>query len=110
MDAKDRIRIQHMIDAATEAMASAASRTRADLETDHIWALGLMKCIEIVGEAAARVSNETCNAYPDIPWPIIVGMRNRLVHAYFDVDFDQIWSTLQNDLPELTAQLKAILK
>ncbi|MBN2529079.1 MAG: DUF86 domain-containing protein [Deltaproteobacteria bacterium] len=109
MDSKDRIRIQHMIDAATEAMESAATRTRKDLDKDHIWTLGLIKCIEIIGEAAARVSAETCEAYPEIPWPIIVGMRNRLVHVYFDVDLDQVWSTIQTDLPELTAQLKAIV-
>lgn len=109
MDSRDRIRIQHMIDAATEAMDAAASRTRDDLEEDHIWTLGLIKCIEIIGEAAARVSSETSDAYADIPWPFIVGMRNRLVHVYFDVDLDQVWSTIQTDLPQLTAQLKAIL-
>ncbi|MBN2718436.1 MAG: DUF86 domain-containing protein [Deltaproteobacteria bacterium] len=109
MDAKDRIRIQHMIDAATEVMDSATTRTREDLDKDHIWTLGLIKCIEIIGEAAARVSAETCDAYPEIPWSIIVCMRNRLVHVYFDVDLDQVWSTIQTDLPELTAQLKAIV-
>lgn len=109
MDSKDRIRIQHMIDAATEAMESVAPRSREDLENDHIWALGLIKCIEIIGEAAARVSDECQSMHPQIPWPFIVGMRNRLVHVYFDVDNDQVWSTVQKDLPELTAQLKSIL-
>jgi uncharacterized protein with HEPN domain len=110
MDSKDRIRIQHMIDAAVEAVESAALRNREDLEKDHIWALGLIKCIEIVGEAAARVSHETYNAYTEIPWPFIVGMRNRLIHGYFDVDFDQVWSTIQTDLPALISQLKSILR
>lgn len=109
MDSKDRIRIQHMIDAATEAMESVASRSRKDLDKDHIWALGLIKCIEIIGEAAARVSDDCQSMHPQIPLPVIVGMRNRLVHVYFDVDNDQVWSTVQKDLPELTAQLKSIL-
>ncbi|MBN2343278.1 MAG: DUF86 domain-containing protein [Deltaproteobacteria bacterium] len=110
MDSKDRIRIQHMIDAATQAMESTATRTREDLDKDHIWTLGLIKCIEILGEAAARVSTECQSTHPQIPWPIIVGMRNRLVHVYFDVDLDQVWSTLQTDIPQLTEQLKTILE
>jgi uncharacterized protein with HEPN domain len=88
MPDKDIIRLRHMIDAAEEAVDTAVSRSREDLEKDHILALGLIKCVEIVGEAAARVSTEFCDAHPEIPWAEIVGMRNRLVHAYFDVDLE----------------------
>ena len=109
MQDKDIIRLRHMVDAAEEAVTASASRTREDLEKDHIFALGLIKCVEIIGEAAARVSPEYRDAHPEIPWSEIVGMRNRLVHVYFDIDLEQVWSTVQVDLPSLIPQLRALL-
>ena len=109
MPDKDLIRLRHMVDAAEEAVAAAASRTREDLEKDHIFALGLIKCVEIIGEAAARVSDEFRKAHPELPWAEIVGMRNRLVHVYFDIDLEQVWSTVKVDLPALIPQLRSLL-
>ena len=109
MSRADRIRLQHMLDAAREAMSSLEGRTRADLERNRIWALGLIKCVEIIGEAAARVSPETRKEYPHIPWAQIVAMRNRLVHVYFDLDLDQIWSAVTEDLPQLATELEKTL-
>ena len=88
MHKSDRIRLQHMLDAAREAIASVQGRVRADLDHDRIWVLGVVKCIEIIGEAAARVTLETRSQFPQIPWPQIAGIRNRLVHVYFDLDLD----------------------
>lgn len=105
----DRIRVQHMLDAARDATASVQGRVRQDLDRDRIWALGLVKCIEIIGEAAARVSPEARSQFPQIPWMQIVGMRNRLVHAYFDLDLDQVWNAVAQDLPPLIAALETIL-
>lgn len=67
----------------------------------------LIYTIEIIGEAAARVSDETRKVMPQIPWPSIVGMRNRLIHAYFDVDLDILRQTVSEDLPALLEQLEA---
>lgn len=72
--------------------------------------LALVKAIEIIGEAGARVSIEGRDATPDVPWPEIVGMRNRLVHAYFDVDLDVVWTTVRHDLPPLVEALQAALE
>ena len=77
----DLLRLRHMRDAGKEAMGSALQRTRADLERDHVWALGLVKCLEIIGEAAARIGTDTQNRYPQVPWAQIIAMRNCLVHA-----------------------------
>lgn len=85
MPKDDRVRLRHMLDAASEAVEFAKGKTRADLERDRLLVLGLLKCIEIVGEAAARVSPDVQSRYPRIPWLDIVGMRNRLVHVYFDL-------------------------
>lgn len=63
-----------------------------------------------MGEAAARVSEPAREAHPQIPWSQIVGMRNVLVHVYFDIDHDQLWETVVRDLPPLTAALELILR
>jgi uncharacterized protein with HEPN domain len=109
MPGADRIRLQHMLDAAREAQGFLAGKGRAELEADRLLALGLVKCIEILGEAASRVSPEAQARHAGIPWRDIVGMRNRLIHAYFDVDLDQVWNTVTQDLPPLVAQLEKAL-
>lgn len=108
MHAEDNVRIQHMIDAAESAMRFTQGRGRADLDTDEMLRFALTHAIEIVGEAASKVSVETRSALPQIPWAAVAGMRNRLAHAYFDVNPDILWRTAQQDIPELLAQLKAI--
>ncbi|MGH8480032.1 MAG: HepT-like ribonuclease domain-containing protein [Gammaproteobacteria bacterium] len=84
-------------------------KVRTDLDDDRLLVLGLLKCIEIVGEAAAHIGPDTKSCYPEIPWADIVGMRNRLVHAYFDIDPDRVWDTLEQDLPPLVDTLEKIL-
>lgn len=92
-----------------EAAAFARERTRADLDTDRLLVLGLLKSLEIVGEAAARVKRKTRDAYPSVPWQDLIGLRNRLIHVYFSVDLDRVWDTVVNDLPPLIAALQRIL-
>ena len=66
--------------------------------------------LEIIGEAAARLSDETRAAIPEIPWADVIGMRNRLVHVYFDIDLERLWDTVQQDLPRLAAELDRVLE
>ena len=110
MSKDDWIRIKHMLDAAEEVRKSVAGRQRDDLEKDYVWTLGLVKCVEIIGEAAAQVARDTKASYPQIPWSQIIGMRNRLIHAYFDIDLDQVWKTAIEDLPPLVTALERILE
>lgn len=98
-----------MLDAAEEAVSFIVGRRREDLDTDQILALALVRSIEIVGEAGARVSGGGRAEVPDIPWRQIVAMRNRLIHAYFDVDLDVVWRTVKDDLPPLIETLKNAL-
>ncbi len=102
----DEIRLLHMLDAAREAVAFARGRTRGDLDNDRQLVLALVKDVEIVGEAATQVTALTRQGLPEIPWEQIVGMRNRLVHAYFDFNLDIIWKTVQSDLPKLISLLE----
>lgn len=106
MSPDDRWRVAHMIEAAEHALAFTAGRSRADLDSDVMLRLALTRAVEILGEAASQVSEAGRNELSDIPWPRIVGMRNRIVHAYFDINLDILWDTLQLDLPPLLAQLK----
>lgn len=98
-----------MLDHAREAIAMCRGLTRASLDTDRKLNLALVRLVEIVGEAANRVSKASHVQYPNIPWPRVIGMRNRLVHGYDDVDFDILWETVQLDLPPLIAELEKIL-
>jgi uncharacterized protein with HEPN domain len=103
----DLIRLRHMYDAACEAIEFTRSRTRSDLEKDRMLVLSLTKDIEIVGEAAYQISLESRQQLKEIPWDDIIGMRHRLVHAYFDINLDILWQTVTSDLPELIALLKS---
>ncbi len=105
----DSLRLRHMLDAARDAIEFARGRSRRDLETDRMFALALVKCIEIIGEAAAAVSEDFQRNNNSIPWVDIVGMRHRLVHGYFAVDMDRVWDTVSVDLPPLMAELEKIV-
>lgn len=102
----DVIRLRHMLDAAEEALLFARGRSREDLGVDRQLVLALVKEVEIIGEAAFRVSHETREHLPEIPWEDIIGMRHRLVHAYFDINLDILWQTVQQDLPPLVSALR----
>jgi uncharacterized protein with HEPN domain len=106
----DEIRLRHMLEHAREARGMIQGKERADLLKDRILELALVRLIEIVGEAAARVSPEGCRKYSGVPWPQIIGMRNRLVHGYDQVDLDVLWDTIEHDLPPLVVELERILE
>ena len=106
---KDRIRFQHMVDHATEALNMIKGRTREDLDNDRQLNLSLVRLLEIVGEAASRTSESTRSSHSELPWIQIIGLRNRLIHGYDEVDFDILWTILQDDLPLLVIQLKQSL-
>jgi uncharacterized protein with HEPN domain len=101
MPLDDLIRIRHMRDAASEALSFTAGKTRIALDSDRMLILAIIKELEIIGEAASKVSCETRERFAEIPWQDVVGMRNRLIHGYFDVDIDRVWDTVNIDLPEL---------
>jgi uncharacterized protein with HEPN domain len=105
----DRVSLQQMLDHAHEALALAAGRSREELDTDRVLHLAMTRLLEILGEAAGRVTDRMRQQHPSIAWIGIVGLRNRLIHGYDEVDCDILWSILQNDLTPLVAQLESIL-
>ena len=69
----------------------------------------IVRAIEVIGEAASKVADETKATSPGIPWISIIGMRNRLIHGYFDIDSDVVWKTVTEEIPELHRSLKLLL-
>ena len=107
MQVEDIVRIRHMIEACESALAFAKGRVRADLDIDKMLQFALVQAVQIVGEAASKVSAEARAELPDVPWAVITGMRNRLVHAYFEINQDILWTTVRQALPDLLAHLKS---
>ncbi len=105
----DIVRLRHMLDSAREVIDFVRGKRREDLNQDRLLVLGLVKALEIIGEAAYQISEETRRQVPEIPWEDIVGMRHRLVHAYFDINLDILWNTVKKDLPPLISALEKVL-
>ncbi len=108
MRAEDRVRLLHMIDAAESIDQFLTGRERAHLDQDRMLLFAVIRAIEIIGEAAGKISRDTQLAHPTIPWSAIVGMRNRLIHGYFDIDTDIVWSTVSREIPTLLSRLRAM--
>ena len=106
---EDRVRLSHMRDAAVEAVSFIAGKSRTDLDADRQLVLALVKSIEIIGEAAMKVSRGGKAETSEVPWRDIIAMRNRLIHAYFDIDLDILWQTVTFELPTLVQGLEHLL-
>lgn len=110
MPPDDRVRLLHMIEAADAVAAFIAGRDRGALDTDRMLLFALVRAVEVLGEAASRVSVETRLTVPAVPWSKITAMRNRLVHAYFDIDLDILWKTAAEEIPLLCRALREIVE
>jgi uncharacterized protein with HEPN domain len=102
------VALRQMRDHAREAMNLVAGKSRADLDGSRILSLAIVRLLEILGEAAGRVPGDVRQAHATIPWSEIIGMRNRLIHGYDQVDLDIVWAVVTSDLPALVAQLDHI--
>ncbi len=106
---EDRVRLAHMLEAAMEIRQYTEASTREELERDRKLVHSLVRLLEIIGKAGAQTSEELRAEAPTIPWAIIIGMRNRLIHAYFSVNLDVVWSTSTQDIPPLITELQKLL-
>ena len=105
----DLIRLQHMLDHTTEAVELTQGKMRNDLDADRLLGLALIRLLEIIGEAANRVSADYRTSHPSIPWAQIISLRNRLIHGYDSVDMDILWEIVSKDLPSLIGRLEIII-
>lgn len=103
----DRIRIQHMLEAGRDIAKLAAGRKSDDLRSDMPLRRAMVNAIQEIGEAAAKVSPLARARIPLIPWGSVVGMRNRLVHGYDEIDFDVVWKVATEEVTVLITALEA---
>jgi uncharacterized protein with HEPN domain len=109
MSKRDVSRLYDMLDAARKALSFVEGRSRQDLDSNEMLALALVRLLEVLGEAARFVPDKIKAEHPEIQWREIAATRNRLIHGYFSVDLDIVWSIVENDLPPLVKQLEAIV-
>ena len=95
---KDKMRLEHILEAIDRLQNHAGSLSREELESD-------VKNIEIIGEAARMLSDDFKSAHPEVPWLSIANMRNFLVHEYFQVDSDTVWAVIHSDIVELKVNI-----
>jgi uncharacterized protein with HEPN domain len=106
---KDPVRLEHIIEAAQAALRYVHGVARDDLERDDMRARAIVQAVGVIGEAASRLTPELRARYPDVPWGTMIGMRNRLVHGYFEINYLLVWDTVNDDLPGLIDRMEEIV-
>ena len=104
----DKTRIAHMIDASEEAVAFSTGKSQDDVYSDRLLALCLVKCLEMMGEAASKVSHKLKEEHPEIDWKYLIEIRHHLVHEYHDINAERVWKTIKLDLPDIIKSLRLI--
>lgn len=106
----DITRVRHMLESSLEAREFLGDMTFEDFRKNRMLANAIVRSLEVVGEAANQVTQKFRDDHKGIEWHVIIGMRNRLIHAYFDIDYWVVWRTVRENLPPFINQLKMIIK
>src|SRR5581483_6529068 len=109
MSKDDWIYVGHMLEMSRKAVQAVQDRTREEYDRGDVLIMALAHFVQVVGEAARKVSNEFQERNSQIPWHQIIGMRHRIVHDYMNVDEDVLWEVVKHDLPALIQDLDKIV-
>ncbi len=104
----DRLLLEDMLDAIEE-VVDVTPQSREEFDANKLVRSHVLRHIQIVGEAASRVSKNLKSRHPEVPWRSIAGMRHAIVHGYFEVDWNEVYSTALRDVPPLKAQIQTII-
>ncbi len=110
MDRKDLNRLEHMLDAAQAISVYIKKKSESDLQNDRLLLGGIIRELLLIGEAANAVSSQTKSNIPSIPWRQVIGMRNQLIHGYFEISHRIIWTTVTEDIPQLITFLEKAIR
>ena len=106
---RDEAYLLDILNAARRSQEFISGLTWEDFENSRLHQDAVMRTLEIIGEAASKISQETRNAHPEIQWKDIIGMRNRLIHEYFRIDLEKVWDAVKNDIPDLIEKIEPIV-
>lgn len=106
---RDDAYLLDMLIAARKAIKFVDGISKNDFDENEVIQNAVMRPLEIIGEAAARISSRFRKTHPNIPWKEMVGLRNRLIHEYFRVEYDAVWDTIQKDLPALIEKIEPLV-
>lgn len=104
----ERVRVLRILDAARTARRFMEGKGRSDLDTDEMLGLAMVRLLEIIGEASKNVPQDIKDQTPQLPWPLIARMRDRIAHGYFDINMDRVWEVVTGDLPPLISVLDGL--
>jgi uncharacterized protein with HEPN domain len=106
----DGVSVQQMLEAARTATTFMRDKSRRDLDRDEMLSLAIVRLLEVLGEAARRISAPYRDRTPQIPWRQIIGTRDRLVHTYDEINHDILVAIVKDELPELIAELEKLIE
>jgi uncharacterized protein with HEPN domain len=104
----DRERLLDILEA-LEKIEQHRTSQKSDFDSDEMLQVWVVHYLQIIGEAASRITPSLRDRHPEIPWGKIIGTRQVLVHGYFDIDLDIVWATVEEDLPRLTIQIRNLI-
>lgn len=106
----DAVYLRHILDAITQIELYLQGVSQERFLQTKLLQDGVVRQLEIIGEASRNISNELRQQHPEVPWSQIIGLRNRVIHAYFNVSVEIVWEIARNDLPVLKSQIQSILE